>query len=86
MRNYLFFISEVKPSPQPATPQSLQSPGTVTGTGDHAGGLAVPPEPTAEGDEQEGEGTKEEEEEVVDTAPKPKKLWIDFEQFCKCFK
>ena len=53
--------------------------------GDHAGGLAVPPDPTAEGTDQEVEAPKEGDE-VIDTAPKPKKLWIDFEQFCKCFK
>lgn len=45
----------------------------------------MPPEPTAEGTDQEVEAPKEGEE-VMDTAPKPKKLWIDFEQFCRCFK
>ena len=83
---YIFFISEVKPTPPPTTPQSLQPPVTLSpGSGDHAGGLAPPPEPSVEGDEQEGE-TPKEGEEVVETAPKPKKIWIDFEQFCKCFK
>ena len=71
----------MKPTPPPTTPHTTETPGS----GDHAGGLAPPPEPTVEGAEMEGETTKEGEE-TVEVAPKPKKIWIDFEQFCRCFK
>ncbi|CAC5378199.1 Androglobin [Mytilus coruscus] len=58
-----------------------------------SGGLAPPPPvdssattPDPNAEEGTGEEKPEEEKTPDDDASKPKKVWLDFEQFCKCFK
>ncbi|CAG2214037.1 Androglobin [Mytilus edulis] len=58
-----------------------------------SGGLAPPPPadsnattPDPNAEEGAGEEKPEEEKTPDNDASKPKKVWLDFEQFCKCFK
>lgn len=74
-------ISEPKSPATPAQPV-LESPGS----GDQAGGLAPPPENGETEGSVTGEGEVPVKEEEVEEAPKAKKKWMDFAEFCKCFK
>lgn len=66
----------------PAPQATLESPCG----GDQAGGLAVPPENgEGEGSVQDGDVVDKEpdaEEDILNA----KKKWMDFEEFCRCFK
>ncbi|XP_052808177.1 androglobin-like isoform X3 [Mya arenaria] len=72
---------------EPNAPQSPPSQLEAPGAGDQAGGLAPPPENGAgEGlDMPEGEVPVEEPKQEEEL-PKTKKKWMDFEEFCRCFK
>ncbi|WAR07044.1 ADGB-like protein [Mya arenaria] len=74
-------------SAEPNAPQSPPSQLEAPGAGDQAGGLAPPPENGAgEGlDMPEGEVPVEEPKQEEEL-PKTKKKWMDFEEFCRCFK
>ncbi|KAL4233261.1 hypothetical protein ACF0H5_007945 [Mactra antiquata] len=78
---------EKAPEPKIVAPAPQQSVLESPGGGDQAGGLAVPPE-----NGEVGEGSVHDGD-VVDTEPaveedilKIKKKWMDFEEFCRCFK
>ncbi|XP_060593126.1 androglobin-like isoform X19 [Ruditapes philippinarum] len=73
--------AEAKPAPPSAQTTKLEPPGS----GDQAGGLAVPPE-NGEGDGSVHEEETAEKEPVQEEITKPTKKWMDFDQFCRCFK
>ncbi|KAH3725435.1 hypothetical protein DPMN_051268, partial [Dreissena polymorpha] len=57
------------------------------GTGDQAGGLAPPPENAEPGAGDTSQGEVAMETALEDAAAqKTKKKWMDFEEFCRCFK
>ncbi|XP_053396619.1 androglobin-like isoform X26 [Mercenaria mercenaria] len=72
--------AEPKP-PVPSAQPKLESPAL----GDQAGGLAVPPE-NGEGEGSVHEEETQEKEQEPEEILKPKKKWMDFDQFCRCFK
>lgn len=78
----IFFQYITEPKAQAITVQpKLESPGA----GDQAGGLAVPPE-NGEGDGSVHEEETPEKQPEPEEIPKTKKKWMDFDQFCRCFK
>lgn len=81
IRQTLFSIVEPKTPTPSSQPVVLESPGA----GDQAGGLAPPPDNGEPEGSLAGEGEAPAKVEEVE-APKPKKKWMDFEQFCRCFK
>ena len=74
------FSAEAKPVVPPAQTK-LEAPGS----GEQAGGLAVPPE-NGEGDGSVHEEETPEKEPEQEEVTKPTKKWMDFDQFCRCFK
>ena len=74
-------LTEAKVPATPPAPQ-LESPGSA----DQAGGLAPPPEPSMNGEGgEEGEAVPAEPEKPEEPQTATKK-WMDFEEFCRCFK
>ena len=86
MKDFCYISTDGKLSVTP-TQQLPQIQLDAPGGGDNAGGLAPPPDNgDMEGTEQEGDETEKAGPTTDEEHEKAKKVWIDFEQFCKCFK